>query len=77
MSERCTCHNSLVVKNLNRWFKEKWVDVSRKDPKTGKHTVQYDDGEVLHEYFAADGMLKDENYRWRLLTAGASERPSA
>ena len=27
----------LVVKNLNRWFKEKWVDVSRKDPKTGKH----------------------------------------
>ena len=34
---RCTCHNTLVVKNLNRWFKEKWVDVSRKDPKTGKH----------------------------------------
>ncbi len=27
----------LIVKNLNRWFKEKWVDVSRKDPKTGKH----------------------------------------
>tara|TARA_R100000322_G_scaffold118943_1_gene76903 strand:+ start:97 stop:714 length:618 start_codon:yes stop_codon:yes gene_type:complete len=27
----------LVRKNLNRWFKEKWVDVSRKDPKTGKH----------------------------------------
>ena len=26
-----------VRKNLNRWFKEKWVDVSRKDPKTGKH----------------------------------------
>lgn len=26
-----------VQKNLNRWFKEKWVDVSRKDPKTGKH----------------------------------------
>jgi len=26
----------LVVKNLNRWFKEKWVDVSRKD-KDGKH----------------------------------------
>jgi hypothetical protein len=26
-----------VEKNLNRWFKEKWVDVSRKDPKTGKH----------------------------------------
>ena len=37
MSERCTCHNTLVVKDLNRWFKEKWVDVSRKDPKTGKH----------------------------------------
>ena len=34
---RCTCHSTLVVKNLNRWFKEKWVDVSRKDPKTGKH----------------------------------------
>ena len=33
---RCTCHNTLVVKNLNRWFKEKWVDVSRKD-KDGKH----------------------------------------
>ena len=28
---RCTCHDTLVVKNLNRWFKEKWVDVSRKD----------------------------------------------
>ena len=27
----------VVRKNLNRWFKEKWVDVSRKDPKTGKH----------------------------------------
>ena len=27
----------IVRKNLNRWFKEKWVDVSRKDPKTGKH----------------------------------------
>ena len=26
----------LIVKNLNRWFKEKWVDVSRKD-KDGKH----------------------------------------
>jgi len=26
----------LVQKNLNRWFKEKWVDVSRKD-KDGKH----------------------------------------
>ena len=26
----------LVRKNLNRWFKEKWVDVSRKD-KDGKH----------------------------------------
>ena len=37
MTERCTCHDTLVVKNLNRWFKEKWVDVSRKDPKTGKH----------------------------------------
>ena len=36
MSERCTCHNTLVVKDLNRWFKEKWVDVSRKD-KDGKH----------------------------------------
>jgi len=33
---RCTCHNSLVVKNLNRWFKEKWVDVSKKK-KDGKH----------------------------------------
>jgi len=33
---RCTCHDTLVVKNLNRWFKEKWVDVSRKD-KDGKH----------------------------------------
>ena len=37
MSDRCTCHDTLVVKDLNRWFKEKWVDVSRKDPKTGKH----------------------------------------
>ena len=26
----------MVVKDLNRWFKEKWVDVSRKD-KDGKH----------------------------------------
>jgi len=26
----------LVLKNLNRWFKEKWVDVSRKN-KDGKH----------------------------------------
>ena len=26
----------LVLKNLNRWFKEKWVDVSRKD-KDGKY----------------------------------------
>jgi len=26
----------LIRKNLNRWFKEKWVDVSRKD-KDGKH----------------------------------------
>lgn len=33
---RCTCHDTLIVKNLNRWFKEKWVDVSRKD-KDGKH----------------------------------------
>ena len=33
---RCTCHDTLVVKDLNRWFKEKWVDVSRKD-KDGKH----------------------------------------
>ena len=33
---RCTCHNTLVVKDLNRWFKEKWVDVSRRD-KDGKH----------------------------------------
>ena len=33
---RCTCHDVLIVKNLNRWFKEKWVDVSRKD-KDGKH----------------------------------------
>jgi len=32
----CTCHDVLIVKNLNRWFKEKWVDVSRKD-KDGKH----------------------------------------
>ena len=32
---RCTCHDTLVVKNLNRWFKEKWVDVSR--TKDGKH----------------------------------------
>lgn len=37
MTERCACYDTLVVKNLNRWFKEKWVDVSRKDPKTGKH----------------------------------------
>ena len=37
LSERCTCYDVLIVKNLNRWFKEKWVDVSRKDPKTGKH----------------------------------------
>ena len=32
----CTCHDVPIVKNLNRWFKEKWVDVSRKD-KDGKH----------------------------------------
>ena len=37
MNDRCACHDTLIVKNLNRWFKEKWVDVSRKDPKTGKH----------------------------------------
>ena len=37
MSDRCTCCDTQIVKNLNRWFKEKWVDVSRKDPKTGKH----------------------------------------
>jgi len=36
MSDRCTCHDVLVIKDLNRWFKEKWVDVSRKD-KDGKH----------------------------------------
>ncbi len=37
MSARCSCCNDvLVIKNLNRWFKEKWVDVSRKD-KDGKH----------------------------------------
>tara|TARA_R100000908_G_C3739004_1_gene136024 strand:+ start:27 stop:761 length:735 start_codon:yes stop_codon:yes gene_type:complete len=33
---RCTCYDVLIVKDLNRWFKEKWVDVSRKD-KDGKH----------------------------------------
>ncbi len=33
---RCSCYDTLVVKDLNRWFKEKWVDVSRKD-KDGKH----------------------------------------
>lgn len=33
---RCTCHDVLIVKDLNRWFKEKWVDISRKD-KDGKH----------------------------------------
>ena len=32
---QCSCC-TLVVKDLNRWFKEKWVDVSRKD-KDGKH----------------------------------------
>jgi hypothetical protein len=32
----CTCYDVLIVKDLNRWFKEKWVDVSRKD-KDGKH----------------------------------------
>jgi len=35
MSDRCTCHDTLVVKDLRRWFKEKWVDVSR--TKDGKH----------------------------------------
>tara|TARA_R110001592_G_C13176631_1_gene750388 strand:+ start:1672 stop:2118 length:447 start_codon:yes stop_codon:yes gene_type:complete len=33
---QCTCHDVLIVKNLNRWFKEKWVDVSRKK-KDGSH----------------------------------------
>lgn len=33
---RSTCHDTLIVKNLNRWFKEKWVDVSRTG-KDGKH----------------------------------------
>jgi len=33
---RCSCYDVLIVKDLNRWFKEKWVDVSRKD-KDGKH----------------------------------------
>jgi|DEB0MinimDraft_3_1074331.scaffolds.fasta_scaffold09168_2 hypothetical protein len=32
---RCTCHDTLVVKDLRRWFKEKWVDVSRTED--GKH----------------------------------------
>jgi len=36
MVESCPCCSVMVVKNLNRWFKEKWVDVSRKD-KDGKH----------------------------------------
>ena len=37
MSARCSCCNDvLVIKNLNRWFKEKWVDVSRKN-KDGSH----------------------------------------
>lgn len=36
MTDRCTCHDVLIVKNLNRWFKEKWVDVSRKK-KDGSH----------------------------------------
>ena len=34
--EHCTCYDTLVVKDLNRWFKEKWVDVSRRG-KDGKH----------------------------------------
>ena len=33
---RCSCYAVLIVKDLNRWFKEKWVDVSRKD-KDGNH----------------------------------------
>ena len=33
---RCTCHDVLIIKDLKRWFDEKWVDVSRKD-KDGKH----------------------------------------
>ena len=37
MHGRVKMSKVLVRKNLNRWFKEKWVDVSRKDPKTGKH----------------------------------------
>ncbi len=36
MTEQCSCCSVMVVKDLNRWFKEKWVDVSRKD-KDGKH----------------------------------------
>ena len=36
MIESCPCCSVMVVKDLNRWFKEKWVDVSRKD-KDGKH----------------------------------------
>ena len=36
MTEPCPCCSVMVVKDLNRWFKEKWVDVSRKD-KDGKH----------------------------------------
>lgn len=34
--ELCGCQDVLVVKNLNRWFKEKWVDVSRTN-KDGSH----------------------------------------
>jgi len=37
MHGRVKMSKVIVRKNLNRWFKEKWVDVSRKDPKTGKH----------------------------------------
>ncbi len=36
LGDRCTCYDTLVIKNLNRWFKEKWVDVSRKK-KDGTH----------------------------------------
>tara|TARA_R100000406_G_scaffold94392_1_gene86091 strand:- start:8716 stop:9513 length:798 start_codon:yes stop_codon:yes gene_type:complete len=34
--ELCGCQDVMVVKNLNRWFKEKWVDVSRTN-KDGSH----------------------------------------
>ena len=43
---RCTCHDVLIIKDLKRWFDEKWVDVSRKDkdgkhPPCGRSTVSY------------------------------------